>query len=61
MIRSNQSTAPLSEQLKQTHIDRRILPMFNDTRSRNISIEKKFYDIVQPVGQNLLSKNKCLG
>ena len=58
MIRSNQSTAPLSEQLKQTHIDRRILPMFNDTRSRNVSVEKKFYDIVQPVGQNLLSKNQ---
>ena len=58
MIRTNQSNAPMSEQLKQVHLDKRVLPMFNDTKSRNVSIDKKFYDIVQPVGQNMRSKTQ---
>ena len=52
------STAPMSSQLENTHIDQRILPLFKDRASRNVSIQSKYYQIIQPTGQNMSSQTQ---
>lgn len=49
---------PVSQQLLNTHIDKRILPVLNNKTSRNVSIRNKYYDVIPPVGNNMASSSQ---
>lgn len=50
--------APTSSNLERLHLDQRVIPIMGNDRARNIPLESKYFDIVQPIGQNYASQTQ---